>query len=97
MRTSHCTLASQPAQRREIPSVPAGAILLASIRPGTDMSEAARDESRDQVDDHPDERLAALRPEADRLRAALLRGESPESLGLTEDGLTRVLEERGLA
>jgi hypothetical protein len=27
----------------------------------------------------------------------LLRGESPESLGLTEDGLARVLEERGLA
>ena len=42
-------------------------------------------------------RLAALRSEAERLRAALLRGESPESLGLTEDGLARVLEERGLA
>ena len=60
------------------------------------MSEAARDESRDRVD-HLDGRLAALQPEADRLRAALLRGESPECLGLTEDGLTRVLEERGLA
>jgi len=60
------------------------------------MSEAARDESRDRVD-LLDGRLAALRAEADRLRAALLRGESPESLGLTEDGLTRVLEERGLA
>jgi len=61
------------------------------------MSEAARGESRDRVDDLLDGRLAALRAEADRLRAALLRGESPESLGLTEDGLARVLEERGLA
>lgn len=42
-------------------------------------------------------RSSLLQPEADRLRAALLRGESPESLGLTEDGLARVLEERGLA
>jgi len=60
------------------------------------MSTAANDESLDRVDDL-DGRLAALRSEAERLRAALLRGESPESLGLTEDGLTRVLEERGLA
>jgi hypothetical protein len=60
------------------------------------MSEPARDETRDRIDDLLDGRLAALRPGADRLRAALLRGESPESLGLTEDGLTRVLEERGL-
>jgi hypothetical protein len=55
------------------------------------MSEPARDETRDRIDDLLDGRLAALRPEADRLRAALLRGESPESLGLTEDGLTRML------
>jgi hypothetical protein len=60
------------------------------------MSGAAREESRDRVDDLLDERLDALRSEADRLRAALLRGESPESLGLPEDGLIRVLEERGL-
>jgi len=60
------------------------------------MSEPARDETRDRIDDLLDGRLAALRPGADRLRAASLRGESPESLGLTEDGLTRVLEERGL-
>jgi hypothetical protein len=60
------------------------------------MSPAAHDESRDRVDDLLDGQLAALRPEADRLRAALLRGESPESLGLTEDGLARVLEERGI-
>ena len=60
------------------------------------MGEPARDETRDRIDDLLDGRLAALRPGADRLRAALLRGESPESLGLTEDGLTRVLEERGL-
>ena len=37
------------------------------------MGEAARDESPDRVDDLLDGRLAALRPEADRLRAALLR------------------------
>jgi hypothetical protein len=61
------------------------------------MSTAANDESLDRVDDLLDGRLAALRSEAERLRAALLRGESPESLGLTEDGLARVLEERGLA
>jgi hypothetical protein len=60
------------------------------------MSTAANDESLDRVDDL-DGRLAALRSEAERLRAALLRGESPESLGLTEDGLARVLKERGLA
>lgn len=61
------------------------------------MSTAANNESLDRVDDLLDGRLAALRSEAERLRAALLRGESPESLGLTEDGLARVLEERGLA
>ena len=61
------------------------------------MSTAAHYESRNRVDDTLDGRLAALRSEAERLRAALLRGESPESLGLTEDGLARVLEERGLA
>jgi hypothetical protein len=61
------------------------------------MSTATHDESPDPVDELIDGRLAALRPEAERLRAALLRGESPESLGLTEDGLARVLEERGLA
>jgi hypothetical protein len=61
------------------------------------MSTAAHDESRDRVDDVLDRQLAALRPEADRLRAAMLDGESPESLGLVEDGLARVLEERGLA
>lgn len=60
------------------------------------MSTAAHDESRDRVDDILEGQLAALRPEGDRLRAALLRGESPESLGLTEDGLARVLEERGI-
>ena len=61
------------------------------------MSTAARDESSDRADDVLDGRVAALRPEADRLRAALLRGEAPESLGLTEDGLLQVLEERGIS
>jgi hypothetical protein len=40
--------------------------------------------------------LAVLRPEADRLRGALLRGEPPESLGLVEESLATVLEERGI-
>ena len=61
------------------------------------MRTAAHDESSDRTEDILDGRLAALRPEAERLRAALLRGESPESLGLTEDGLARVLEDRGNA
>jgi hypothetical protein len=60
------------------------------------MSEAARDEAGDRVGDLLDRRLAALRPEADQLRAALLRGDSPESLGLTEEGLAQVLKERGI-
>ncbi|HKE97687.1 MAG TPA: hypothetical protein VKG45_01975 [Actinomycetes bacterium] len=60
------------------------------------MSTAAHDEAGDRVDDVLDRQLAGLRPEADRLRAALLRGESPESLGLVEDGLATVLEERSI-
>lgn len=60
------------------------------------MSTAAHDESHDRVDDVLDRQLAALRAEADRLRAALLDGQSPESLGLVEDGLAKVLEERGI-
>jgi uncharacterized small protein (DUF1192 family) len=67
------------------------------VRPRSYHLPAANDESLDRVDDLLDGRLAALRSEAERLRAALLRGESPESLGLTEDGLARVLEERGIA
>ena len=38
------------------------------------MSTAAHDESHDRIDDILDVQLARLRPEADRLRAALLRG-----------------------
>jgi hypothetical protein len=60
------------------------------------MSTAARDDPRDQVDEVLERRLAALGPEADRLRAALLRGETPQSLGLVEDGLAAVLKERGI-
>ena len=71
--------------------------VLPACRQGEAMSTAAHDESPHPVDDLLDGRLAALRPEAERLRATLLRGESPESLGLTEDGLARVLEERGTA
>jgi hypothetical protein len=59
------------------------------------MRAAADDQPRDNVEQVLDERLAALRPEAERLRAALLRGESPQSLGLVEDGLAAVLRERG--
>jgi hypothetical protein len=60
------------------------------------MSAAAHDDSHDQVDEVLEQRLAALSPEADRLRAALLRGEIPQSLGLVEDGLAAVLKERGI-
>jgi hypothetical protein len=60
------------------------------------MSAAAHDESRDRVDDALDRQLAVQGAEADRLRAALLGGEAPESLGLVEDGLAKVLEERGI-
>jgi len=95
MRTSHRTLASTTCQRREIRSNSGGTILLTSMPTGSRHERSCP--PRDRVDDLLDGRLAALRPEADRLRAALLRGESPESLGLTEDGLARVLEERGLA
>jgi hypothetical protein len=59
------------------------------------MNTAAHDESQDRIDDVLERQLAALRPEADRLRSALLRGETPESLGLVEDGLAEVLQERG--
>ena len=41
-------------------------------------------------------RMAALSPDAVGLRAALLRGESPESLGLTEDGLAALIEGSGI-
>jgi hypothetical protein len=37
-----------------------------------------------------------LTPIAERLRAAMLDGESPESLGLVENGLTDILRERGI-
>ena len=76
-----------------------GATIYRVSTPGREpfMSEAARDEADDRVGDSLDRRLAALRPAADQLRAALLRGESPESLGLTEEGLAQVLKERGIA
>jgi hypothetical protein len=40
--------------------------------------------------------FAELAPMACRLRAAMLDGESPESLGLVENGLTDILRERGI-
>jgi hypothetical protein len=60
---------------------------------------AAHDEpsDRDHVEEVLSRRIAELDPEARRLRAALLRGESPQSLGLIEDGLATVLEERGIS
>jgi uncharacterized small protein (DUF1192 family) len=86
-----------PPSECRLMSDPGATIGLLACRREKAMSTAANDESLDRVDDLLDGRLAALRSEAERLRAALLRGESPESLGLTEDGLARVLEERGLA
>lgn len=50
--------------------------------------------------DHIQEVLAAqsaeLAPIADRLRAALLDGQSPQSLRLVENGLATVLQQRGI-
>ena len=61
------------------------------------MSSAATpDESHDQVDVVLRRRTSELDPVADALREALLRGASPESLGLVEEGLATVLKERGL-
>jgi hypothetical protein len=60
------------------------------------MRTAAHGKSHDRIDDLLDVQLASLYPEADRLGAAVLRGESPEPLGLTEDGLAQVLEELGI-
>lgn len=60
---------------------------------------AAHDEPRDRddVEEVLSRRIAELDPTARQLRAALLKGESPESLGLVEDGLAKVLEERGIS
>jgi hypothetical protein len=60
------------------------------------MSAASQHGPRADVEELLAQRSAASGLEADRLRAALLRGESPESLGLVEDGLAEVLEERGI-
>jgi len=60
---------------------------------------AAHGGSRDS--DHVEailtQRIAELDSAAGRLRAALLLGESPESLGLVEEGLATVLEQRGIS
>jgi hypothetical protein len=50
---------------------------------------------RDDVEEVLSRRIAELDPTARRLREALLQGDSPQSLGLVEDGLATVLEERG--
>ncbi|HKQ01669.1 MAG TPA: hypothetical protein VJ735_15195 [Actinomycetes bacterium] len=60
------------------------------------MSSAATPDDSHQVDEVLRHRTGELDPVADDLRAALLRGASPESLGLTDDGLATVLEERGI-
>jgi len=51
---------------------------------------------REHVEQVLRQHLAELDPLARRVRAALLRGESPESLGLVENGLAEVLRERGI-
>ena len=60
------------------------------------MSAAAHGEPHADVEKLLARRMSALGPDAARLRAALLRGESPESLGLTEDGLSSLLEGNGI-
>lgn len=52
---------------------------------------------RDDVEEVLSRRIAELDPTARRLREALLQGDSPQSLGLVEDGLATVLEERGIS
>jgi hypothetical protein len=60
------------------------------------MSAAAHGEPHADVEELLAQRMRALGPEAARLRAALLRGESPESLGLVDDGLAGLLEGNGI-
>lgn len=62
-------------------------------------SAAAQGESRDL--DHVEailtQQIAELDSAAGRLRDALLLGESPQSLGLVEEGLAMVIEQRGIS
>ncbi len=60
------------------------------------MSAPAHDDPHADVVELLARRMAALSPDAVGLRAALLRGESPESLGLTEDGLAALIEGSGI-
>ena len=52
--------------------------------------------SADHVREVHARQFAELAPIADQLRPAMMRGESPESLGLVENGLTDILRERGI-
>jgi hypothetical protein len=52
--------------------------------------------SADHVREVLARQFAELGPIARRLRAAMLRGESADSLGLVENGLTDILRERGI-
>ncbi|HYY88847.1 MAG TPA: hypothetical protein VFA49_08625 [Chloroflexota bacterium] len=60
------------------------------------MSAAAHGDPHADVEELLAREIRALQPEAARLRTALLRGESPESLGLVEDGLSGLLEGNGI-
>ena len=51
----------------------------------------------DHVEEILDQRIDELDPTARRVRKALLQGDSPQSLGLVEDGLGTVLEERDIS
>lgn len=53
--------------------------------------------THDQIEQTLARRIGELDPAARRLRAALLRGETPQSLGLIEDGLATVLNQRGIS
>lgn len=51
----------------------------------------------DHVEEVLDQRIDELDPTARRLRKALSQVESPQPLGLVEDGLGTVLEERDIS
>jgi hypothetical protein len=51
----------------------------------------------DHVEEVLHQRIDELDPTARRLRKALLQGDAPQSLGLVEDGLGTVLEERDIS
>jgi hypothetical protein len=63
---------------------------------GASVSSAATSDESSDRDEVLRRRTDELDRVADQLRAELLRGTAPESLGLADDGLATVLKERGI-